>query len=939
MDIKTAMPHPGFGWVPLCFSLVLAGCALTSTQPLTDEHAAIELPAAASINHGQLDNGLVYYIDQHEPRASTVEFRLKVDFGSLDEAEHQWGYAHFIEHMAFNGTERYPGNELISYLQSLGMSFGHDINAHTDFHETVYKLSVPADQPELIHQAYQVMADWAGAIVFDEAEVEAEKDVIIEEWRLNYSGAEAAWLQRIRAQYGDSDYQQLPIGAPDSVRNATADALRELYEYAYRADVMTLYVSGNVDVAAARQEIEQNFAHLPSSDAYQPNRPRLDYSEGRFWVASDATIAQDFLEHGRLFNGGFQPLHSATGQRQRFFADLLRLALQERSQAWSDQPGSGVRTESYFYGLDDGTPVVEFSVFPQGRLTPEHVAQAEGLWQSLLQYGISQDEYQLYSQRLLQEWQQTRGVMNNADSSGRVEWFMARVEEGMGPVDWRDLPEAIDQLARFYSADSFNHWLNSEVAELPPFSGLMLRQSSVADWTTELLSETVTTAAQQPVSSGWLARSAETELNFLSAPGKVESVAETEVDNLTRIELQNGLVVWFYRTDVESNRLIVNLVNRGGSASRSYEDAVLGVFWQHILNETTPGAMSRNAFNDWQQARSIGGSAYDHLLESGLYWEGSADGIESMLALVTHFMHPVTLNAESVNVYLAGTTEFLESFQETPQGRLETGLAGLIEPHPNLMNLQLEDLQQVTAERLNDYHGRWLSQGLGVELFVVGDTDLNAVIQASEASLAGLPLPAPLAQAIEPYQWQGATVLEVTAHQDDRTDLSIRLKAAEPIWNQRERLLTNVAISMLETQLLQVLREQQGDTYSIWLAPDQASPQLPQSALNIATSTAPDRADAVIVTMEETLNNADEWLTEALLEATKRQMLESHRRSQISLDSLLSNLIFYTRPDRKLSDFGHYEATINSYTLADVQRSLAFWAGVEDRLVVKALPY
>lgn len=939
MDSKTTLPHPVTGWVPLCFSLLLASCTLTTPQPVKEEHAPVALPAAASITSGQLDNGLVYFIDQHDQRANTVEFRLKVDFGSLDEGDHQLGYAHFIEHMAFNGTEHYPGNELVAYLQSLGMSFGHDINAHTGFHETLYKLSVPADQPELIEEAYQVLADWAGGIRFDEEEVEAEKGVIIEEWRLNYSGKEAAWLQRVRAHYGDSDYQRLPIGTVESVQNATTDALRELYEYAYRADVMTLYVSGQVDIATTRQRIEQRFGDLHASDGYVPNRPRLDHGKGRYWVASDESITQDYLEHGRLFNGGFKSLDSAAGQRERFFAEMLRFALQERTQDWADQPGSGVRTEAYFYGLDDGTPVVEFSVFPQGILTLDHLNQAEAIWQSLLQYGISEDEYQLYGRRLLQEWQRVRGVMNNADSAGRVDWFMTRVEEGMGPVDWRDLPEVIVNLTHFYDVDRFNDWLKSEVADQPIFSGLTLRPGTALDWSAELVAEAVVAAGQQPVMAGWLEHSNNSELNFLSSPGAVESVTETELDNLTRIELENGLVVWFYRTDVEANRVVVNLVNRGGSAGRSYDDAVLGVFWPHVLNETTPGDLSRTAFNDWQQALSIGGSAYDHLLESGLYWDGSANGLQSMMRVIAHYMHPMPLNENSVDVYIAGTADYLQSFYETPQGRLETGLAGLVEPHPNLMNLRPEDLDGVSAERLNDYHQRWLSQGLGVELFVVGDTTVNTVIMAARATLAGLPLPVPQPRFIEPYQWQASGVLEVKAHQDDRTDLSIRLKAPEPIWEQRERILTNVALNMVENHLLQVLREQLGDTYSLWLAPDQASPQLPQSAWNMATSTAPDRADAVIEIMEATLSSAEEWLTEDGLSTTKRQMLESHRRSQASLENVLNSLIFYTRPDRTLGDYRDYEAMINSYTLADVQRSLAFWARVEDRLVVKAVPY
>ncbi|MHA7879842.1 MAG: M16 family metallopeptidase [Saccharospirillum sp.] len=939
MEIKRASPHAVFGWVFLCASLWLAGCAHTPSNVEFNQHDRVQLPAAPSIHQGQLDNGLHYLIDQHDQRATTVEFRLKVDFGSLDEGPGQLGYAHFIEHMAFNGTEHFPGNELIAYLESLGMNFGQDINAYTAFDETVYTLSVPSDQPELINQAYQVLAGWAGGIRFDEAEVEAEKGVIIEEWRLNYSGEEAAWLQRLGAHYGDSDYRQLPIGTPESVRNATAEDLRSLYETAYRADRMTLYISGMVDIASTQARIEQAFGSLRASEGYRPNRPRLDHSEGRFWVASDQTIGQDYLELGRLFNGGFPSIETTDGQRERFFAELLQLALQERSLVWADEADSGVRTDAFFYELDDGTPVVEFTVHPQGRLNQDHLHLAESIWQSLIQFGISDDEYELYTQRLLQEWQRQRGNLDNADSAARVDWFIARIEEGMGPIDWRAMPEVIVGLSHHYNADAFNQWLEQRVSGLPYFAGAMLRPGSIGGWSRDGLIASIEVARQQPASANQLTGPGDNDVALRQSPGKVTSVVGTELDNLTRLELENGLAVWFYPTDVEPGRVVVNLVNRGGSASRDYDDAVLGVFWPHVLNETTPGGLSRTQFNDWQQQRNMGGNAYDFLHESGLYWDGNSESLHELIAIIAHYLHPQPLNEASVDTYLAGTADFLRSFYATPQGRVETGLAGRVQAHPNLMNLQLSDLAAVTAERLNDYHRQWPAKGLGVELFVVGDAEQSALVRSLQSTLAGLSLPAPAAASIEPYQWRSVETLEVPAHQDDRTDISIRLKAPEPIWDQDERILTNVAMRVMEAEMLRVLREQMGDAYSFWLAPDQAAPQMPQSVWNMGTSTAPDRADEVIATMEATLADASQWLTEAQLEAAKRQMLETHRRSALNLDEVLEDLIFYTRSDRKLSDLASYEARINRYTLADVERNLAFWSEVPDRLIVKAIPF
>ena len=142
------------------------------------------VPLDAAVTRGRLDNGLTYYVRTHHEPRQRAELRLAVNAGSILEDDDQRGLAHFVEHMAFNGTERFEKQELVDYLESTGVRFGADLNAYTSFDETVYMLTVPTDQPELVETGIQILSEWANRITFDPEEIDKERGVVIEEWRL-----------------------------------------------------------------------------------------------------------------------------------------------------------------------------------------------------------------------------------------------------------------------------------------------------------------------------------------------------------------------------------------------------------------------------------------------------------------------------------------------------------------------------------------------------------------------------------------------------------------------------------------------------------------------------------------------------------------------------------------------------------------------------------
>ena len=189
------------------------------------------IPVDQKIKIGKLSNGLTYYIRKNSKPEDRVELRLVVNAGSVLEDDNQQGLAHFVEHMAFNGTKNFAKNDLVKYLQSVGVKFGPEINASTSFDETEYMLTLPTDSIHILQKGFQIMEDWAHNLSFDDAEIDKERGVIVEEWRLGRGPQ-----QRMQDKYwpllfkGSKYAERIPIGKKEIIEGAPHDLIRKFYK-------------------------------------------------------------------------------------------------------------------------------------------------------------------------------------------------------------------------------------------------------------------------------------------------------------------------------------------------------------------------------------------------------------------------------------------------------------------------------------------------------------------------------------------------------------------------------------------------------------------------------------------------------------------------------------------------------------------------------------
>jgi zinc protease len=252
---------------------VLLGVFLTSCttaptpqpQPAQPQGRLAEpIPLDPAVRYGILDNGLEYYIRVNNKPEKRAELRLVVDAGSVLESDPQRGLAHFVEHMAFNGTKNFKKQELVNYLERIGMRFGPDLNAYTSFDETVYILQVPTDDATIVDTGFRILRDWASEISFEADEVDKERGVVIEEWRLGRNAQGRIRDKQIPLIFHGSQYAvRLPIGAKEVLEKAPASELQSFYRNWYRPDLTAVVAVGDFDPDRIEALIKQNFGSIP----------------------------------------------------------------------------------------------------------------------------------------------------------------------------------------------------------------------------------------------------------------------------------------------------------------------------------------------------------------------------------------------------------------------------------------------------------------------------------------------------------------------------------------------------------------------------------------------------------------------------------------------------------------------------------------------------
>ncbi|MEM9598336.1 MAG: pitrilysin family protein, partial [Acidobacteriota bacterium] len=288
-----------------------------------------------------------YLIRPHAEPAGRIELRLAVAAGSIHENKDQLGGAHFVEHMAFNGTRNFPGNRLIQVLESFGMRFGPDLNATTDYDTTTYRLSVPTDDPEKLRVALQILEDWTQHLLFDPEEVDKERGVVLDEFRLRTSRGDAMITSGSREIFWGTRYaERIPLGTQESIQEMSRESLADFYRSWYHPDRTTVVAVGDLDPEQLEVEIIERFSNWSATSraAKEPERFPRPSEKDRIVLGQVSADSSGTFDIRFIAENPIEPLTKARYRRillDRFSFHLLWIvALDglERSLLSADYP-------------------------------------------------------------------------------------------------------------------------------------------------------------------------------------------------------------------------------------------------------------------------------------------------------------------------------------------------------------------------------------------------------------------------------------------------------------------------------------------------------------------------------------------------------------------------------------------------------------------------
>src|SRR5262245_14755161 len=337
----------------LTLVLALAGCLAATQIQIARAQALTEvMPTDPQITIGKFSNGLRYYIRTNKKPEKRAELRLVVKAGSILEDDDQQGMAHMVEHMAFNGTKNFPKQDIVQFIESLGMRFGADLNAYTSFDETVYKLQVPTDKPEAMDKAMLILEDWAHNVTFDTAEIDKERGVVMEEWRIR-RGAGERMLSKIwpimlkGSRYAD----RIPIGKPEIIQGGKAERLKQFYADWYRPDLMAVVAVGDFDKPAIEKLITNHFSGIPVAKIPKPRKEYdiPDHAGTDFAIVTDKEMTSTTVEIDNNLQGREQG--SVGVYRQEIVDRLFSLMFGARFSELAQKPESPF----LFAGVGRGT--------------------------------------------------------------------------------------------------------------------------------------------------------------------------------------------------------------------------------------------------------------------------------------------------------------------------------------------------------------------------------------------------------------------------------------------------------------------------------------------------------------------------------------------------------------------------------------------------------
>lgn len=829
-------------------TVLTAILAIASAGPGAGQQLEAPLPLDPQVTAGTLANGLRYYIRVNGEPERRAELRLVVNAGSVLEDEDQRGLAHFVEHMAFNGTKNFEKQELVDYLESIGMRFGPDLNAYTSFDETVYLLQVPTDSAGPLEMGFRILSDWAYQQVFDSVEVEKERGVVIEEWRLGRGAASRMRDRQLPVLFRGSRYaDRLPIGEREVLETFSHDALRRFYRDWYRPDLMAVVAVGDFDAMHVEALIRRFFAGIPPARSPRP-RPVHEipgHAETLVAIATDpeatgsgvavyykqpvrerrdlAAYRQVLVE--RLYNGMFnQRLFELTQQAEPPFI------------LGSSGQGRFIRSSEVY--------LLNASVQDGGIVRGLEALLTEA--ERVARFGFTDSELERGKRELLRGLERAHAERERTESNVYAARYVQHFLTGDPAPGIAFEFQQAQRLLPTIRLDEVNAlaraWLSDRnrvvLANAPEKPGVEVPTAEQLLAVFESVRTAQVTAYEDAVADAPL-------VPRVPEPAAIVEESTIPEIGVTEWVLSNGVRVVLKPTDFKADEIVFRAFSPGGVSLASDEDFISALFSVQAVPAGGLGAFGLVELQKVLAAKAVSVSPFVSQLEEGLAGGASPKDLETLFQLV--YLRFTAPRADTT-AFTALKTRFqaalanrsanpLAAFEDTIQVTLSQG-------HFRARPLSPAILEELDLGRAMAFYRDRFADASDFTFVFVGSFDLERMRPLVRTYLGGLPSIGREETwrdvGIEPPS--GVIRKVVRKGIEEQSQTQIIFTGPFEYSPANVHVLRSLG-EVLDIRLREVLREDLGGTYGVSVSASAARDPDPRYSLQIGFGSAPDRAE------------------------------------------------------------------------------------------------
>lgn len=828
------------------FFVLIALASITSAQSALDLSAPI--PFDPAIRTGVLDNGIHYFIRKNKKPENRMELRLAVNAGSVLEDDDQQGLAHFCEHMAFNGSEHFKKNDLVNYLESIGVKFGPDLNAYTSFDETVYMLQLPTDTASIVDKGFTVLSDWAHGLSFEDEEIDKERGVVIEEWRLG-RGAEARMDDKqFPILFQGSKYaERLPIGKKPILETFKYDAARRFYKEWYRPELMAVIASGDFDVDKIEAEIKAHFAPIPKSTGGRERVavPVPDVAETRYAIATDPEASRSAVSV--MFKLPVQPIATLTDYRARLIQNLYNRMfngrLDELTQK-ADPPflyANGARfryvRNAEFYAVEAGVNNGGIERGLEALLT--EVARVK-------QFGFTVGELEREKKAMLRSIDQRYDERDKTDSRvfvGQLVGHFLNHEPVPGMENERKfyhelVPgitlKEINRLATVLITEN-NRIISTNSPEkegvpVPTKEGLAAVFAKVQ---TVKLMEYDDRTVSTPL------------VEHLPAPQPVK--AETTIPELgiTEWMLANDVRVILKPTDFKNDEIMMSAFRPGGTSVSSDDDYISASEAARIVDESGIGNFDPITLRKALAGKIASVSPYFTETHDRMQGSASPKDLQTMLEMTYLYFTAPRKDSAVFQSFITKERGSLQNRSSEPSSAFDDTLEVTLNSyHPRRQPFTEATLSQIHLDRAMEFYKQRFADASGFTFVFVGNFEPAKIKPMIEQYLGALPA------MNRPNMWKDVGVhfptgvIEKAVHKGLEQKSQVRIVFSGPFtYTPEDRWRIQSLCSVLSIHLREELREEKGGVYGVWAYARPSHQPRDEYSITIGFPCAPNRVN------------------------------------------------------------------------------------------------